>query len=340
MKPCQRILLTGANGFIGTALTKALLKEGVRVRMASRTRPADLEALSVRGAEWIALPDLSGPVDWAPAVEGMDAVVHLAGMAHRFESEVASDWGLYDRVNHLATRSLVSALQDHPSVTRFLFMSTVRVHGDTIDLPVRADSPIAPVTPYDQSKADAEAAVASVLGPTNISWAILRPVVVYGPGNRGNMARLEGLLRRGIPVPVGRLPNRRSFLFLGNLVSAIQAYLVTPNPPTGRAWIVADEEVVSTETLVRAMAAAMNLPARVVRLPDWLLAVTARSGDGCKWIGLPAPWNSEVRRKLLGDFYVDLESIRQDLAWQPPYSLKEGIRRTFGSNGGGTDSTL
>ena len=78
------------------------------------------------------------------------------------------------------------------------------------------------------------------------------------------MARLEGLLRRGLPVPVGRVPNRRSFLFIENLVSAIQTYLATSNPPTGRAWLVADEDVVSTETIVRAMAAAMNLRARVV----------------------------------------------------------------------------
>lgn len=307
-----------------------MLNAGLHVRMASRTRPADLGSLGI-GSEWIPLPDLAGPVDWAPVLEGMDAVVHLAGLAHRFESEVASDWGLYDCVNHLATRSLVSALQGHASVSRFLFMSTVRVHGDTTDLPVRADSPTAPVTPYDQSKADAEAAVTSVLGPTNIRWAILRPVVVYGPGNRGNMARLEGLLRRSLPVPVGRKPNRRSFLFIDNLVSAIQAFLTHPDPPTGRAWIVADNEVVSTETLVRAMAGAMGLPARVVRLHDWLLAATARVGDGCKRIGLPAPWTSEVRGKLLGDFYVDVEPIKQELGWQPPYRLEEGIRRTFGA---------
>ena len=89
-----------------------------------------------------------------------------------------------------------------------------------MDLPLRTDSPLSPVTPYDQSKADAEAAVASVLGPTSINWAILRPVVVVGPGNRGNMARLEGLLRRGLPVPIGRVPNHRSFLFIGRRPAA------------------------------------------------------------------------------------------------------------------------
>ena len=330
MKQCKRILITGASGFIGSALTGALLKAGPQVRMASRTRPEKLEALESQGAEWIPLPDLTGPVDWVAAMDGMDAVAHLAGMAHRFESGVASDWDLFDRVNHVATRSLVSALQDHSSVTRFLFMSTSRVHGDTLDFPLRSDSPLAPVTPYDQSKADAEAAVASSLGPTKIAWAILRPVVVYGPGNRGNMARLEGLLRRGIPVPVGRTPNCRSFLFLDNLVSAVQAYLMHPDPPTGRAWMVADEEVVSTEALVRAMAAAMGVSGRVAHLPEWVLELTAKAGDLGKRMGLPAPWNSEIKGKLLGDFWVDTEPIKQELGWRAPHRMEEGIRRTFG----------
>ncbi len=328
MKPNRRILVTGANGFIGSALTTALLKEGLQVRMTSRTRPVDLEKL---GAEWAPLPNLAAPVDWAPALDGMGSVVHLAGMAHRFESNVASDWGLYDCVNHLATRSLVSALHAHSNVERFLFLSTVRVHGDTPDLPVRSVSPLAPVTPYDTSKADAETEVASILGPTSINWAVMRPVVVYGPGNRGNMARLEGLLRRGIPVPVGRVPNRRSFLFIGNLVSAIQAYLTHPGPLTGRTWVVADDEVVSTETLVRTMAAAMNVQVKVVRLPEWLLASTAGVGDGLKCLGLPAPWNRELQGKLLGNFFVDPTPIKQDLGWLPPFTLEDGVRRTYGT---------
>jgi nucleoside-diphosphate-sugar epimerase len=295
--------------------------------MACRTRPKDLEAL---GGEWVPLPDLEGEVDWLPALEGMDAVVHLAGIAHRFESNVSSDWGLYDRVKHLATRSLVSAIRKHATVQRFLFMSTVRVHGNSVNLPLVPASPLEPGTPYEQSKVDAEIAVREVLGPTPITWAILRPVLVYGPGHRGNMARLESLLRLGLPVPVGRTPNRRSFLYIGNLVSVIQTYLTIPDPPAGGTWMVADDEVVSTEALVRAMAEAMKLPARVVRLPYWWLAWTARIGDRCRRLGLSVPWNSEVNAKLLGDFFVNIELTKQDLGWKPPFSLQAGIRHTFG----------
>ena len=114
---------------------------------------------------------------------------------------------------------------------------------------------------------------------------------VYGPGNRGNMARLESLLQRALPVPVGRIPNHLSFLFIGNLVSAIQTYLTVSHPLSGRAWIVADGESVSTESLVRAMARAMNVTPRVLRLPNRLLVSTALIGDFFRRLGLPAPFH-------------------------------------------------
>jgi len=321
------VLVTGANGFVGTALTQVLLERGLRVRMTGQVRS---EALEGMGAEWFPMPDLTGEVDWTDALAGMDAVVHLAAIAHRTGAVVPEDWVRYDQVNHLATRSLAEAIRQTPILDRFLFVSTVRVHGDPVAFPVREDSPFAPSTPYDQSKMDAERAIRETLPLDAARWAIIRPVLVYGPGNRGNMAKLEGLIRTGIPVPLGKRPNRRSFLFLGNLLGAILAFLVHPMPPSGRTWIVADEEPASTERLLRAMAGAMGRKARVLHLPSIVLDPLTALGDLCRKIKVPVPWNSETRQKLLGDFYVDISAIKAELGWTPPFSLEEGIRRTYG----------
>ena len=318
--------MTGANGFVGKALTQALLEGGIQVRMTGQMRVEPLEAM---GAEWFAMPDLGEDVDWRPALEGTDAVVHLAGIAHRMESVSVELARLYDQVNHRATRSLALATAANARIQRFLFVSSVRVHGDPVRLPVTRDSTLAPVTRYDQSKVDAELAIREVLSPEQVAWAILRPVLVYGPGNRGNMQRLEGLLRHGIPVPVTRVPNRRSFLFIGNLVSAIQEYLSIQIPPSGKTWIVADGEVASTERLIRAMATGMGLPSKVIHLPSAILRGGARIGDFVGNFGMQFPWNSEVQQKLNGDFYVDISPLQEELGWVPPISLESGVALTY-----------
>lgn len=326
MSECQRILVTGANGFIGSALTKALLKQGFQVRMTGQVRPRDLEAL---GGEWYPFPDLTGAVDWGPALDGVHGVAHLAGLAHRISVDLQKEREQYNQINHLATQSLATSLLRHSSVERFLFISSVAVYGEPSCFPITVQTDPCPVNPYGQSKLEAELDIQRILAEGHPAWAILRPVLVYGPGNPGNMARLAKLLQRGIPVPVSALPNRRSFLFLGNLVDAISAYFKTQDPPTMKTWIVADEELVSTEALVRAMAEAMNISARILHVPDWLLRSTTFFGDVCCRIGVPAPWNSEVRGKLLGDFYVGIEPIKQELGWKPPFTMKEGFRLTF-----------
>ena len=320
------VLITGATGFIGRTLTRALLARGFRVRINGQERDPALEAL---GAQWCELPDLSGPVDWRPALAGVDGVVHLAGIAHRFESDAQGLWELYDQVNHQATRQLVEAIRDGGQVGRFLFTSTVRVHGDPKAMPVRADFPLVGATPYDKSKLDAEAAIRRCLAGTATAWAILRPVLVYGPGNRGNMAKLEGLIRRSLPVPVGFRPNRLSFLFVGNLVDAMVTYLAAAEPPSGRTWIVSDGPPASTEELVQGIAQAMARSPRVLRLPGWCLAGMARMGDFISALGVPCPWNTETRIKLLGDFFVDSDPIQADLSWTPPFTMAEGLRQTY-----------
>ncbi|MBK8793343.1 MAG: NAD-dependent epimerase/dehydratase family protein [Holophaga sp.] len=214
-------------------------------------------------------------------------------------------------------------------MNRFIFISSVAVHGPTPLLPLGPDSPIHPTTPYGKSKADGEAAVRRALSDSATRWAILRPVLVYGPGNPGNLARLAGIVRRGIPIPVSRCPNQRSFLFVDNLVDLIKTFLSAVAPPSGRTWPVADRERLSTEHLVRVLAASHGRRGRTLHLPWTLLHATARLGDFFNHLGLSVPWSSEVLSKISGDFFVDVDSLNEGLGWEPPFTLEEGMRRTF-----------
>lgn len=325
----QNILVTGANGFIGSALTRALLGQGFRVRMTGQSRAQHLEEL---GAEWFQMGDLEAKPDWRPVLEGIQGVVHLAGMAHRIHEDQATLSDTYDIVNHLATRSLAQAIAQAPGVEKLLFASSVAVYGDSQPFPLIVDDniPLHPLTPYGLSKLNAERALHEHLAETLCRWAILRPVLIYGPGNPGNMARLGSLIGKGVPVPVTRRPNRRSLLYLGNLLSAVTTYLSSPCPPTGKTWLIADGEDWSTEQLIQEMSHAMGLKARTVRLPSPILRSSAAAGSLMKRLGLPAPWTTDILDKLLSDFYVDATSIQRDLQWHPPFTPAEGLARTFG----------
>jgi nucleoside-diphosphate-sugar epimerase len=319
----RKVLVTGATGFIGQALTASLLQAGLAVRAAGLGATAHLEAL---GAEISPLGAISGATDWSPYLDGIDAVVHLAGVAHRMEEQSATLDNLFDQVNHQATASLARAIGRQGGIERFLFASSVAVHGEPEAWPLTAQSPCRPTTPYGLSKLNAEQAIGEALTGSTVAWGIIRPVLVYGPGNPGNMARLLGLIRRGIPVPVRSTPNQRHFLYLGNLLSAVQAFLRHEAPPAGKAWLIADREAVSTRELVGLLAQALGRPGRTLVLPDPLLKATAWTGDLLRAAGIPSPWTTDALRKLLGDFVVDARPIQEDLGWLPPFTLEEGVR--------------
>jgi len=323
-----KVLVTGGTGFIGSALVPALLARGFQVRIGARERTG-----VIPGAECYPLGNLATAADWTGALEGTEAVVHLAGVAHRFKADADYDDSLYDRVNHRATFDLVKTIRDQGWTGRFAFASTVRVHGDAPALPVRPDSPYAPATPYDQSKMEAESAIREQLGESAAHWAIFRPVLVYGPGQRANMAKLEGMVRRGWPIPLGR-PNRKSFLFVGNLVDAFLTYLASADPPSGKAWLVADCPPASTEALVRAMGRAMGREARVIHPPQALMTLLAQAGDLLGRLGLPMPWTSETQARLQDDLYVDTRVIAEELGWSPRFTLEEGMRLTYCAKNG------
>jgi nucleoside-diphosphate-sugar epimerase len=306
----SRILVTGATGFVGRALVRRLLAEGRKVRAAVRPTSAALPA----EAETAIVDDIGPDTDWRAALAGVDAIVHLAARAHVLRDSSADAHARYRAVNALGALRLAEAAA---GVRRFVFLSSVRVHGDhTTGAPFIESSPLAAEDPYGRSKADAERGLAALAAAGRLEPVILRPPLVYGPGVRGNFARLVALVARGVPLPLGAVRNRRSLVFVGNLVDAIVRTLDHP-AAAGETFMVSDGEDVSTPELVRRIAHTLGKPVRLVPVPVALL----RLG------GTLAGRADDVAR-LLDDLVVDRSKIRALLGWSPVFTLDEGLDQT------------
>jgi nucleoside-diphosphate-sugar epimerase len=217
-------------------------------------------------------------------------------------------------------------------VRRLVFVSSVAaVHcpGEPVVTP-RSDCE--PRDPYGLSKRRAEEAVRRVLGPAaRADWTILRPPLVYGPGSPGNMARLLRLVDTGLPLPFGGVASRRSFLYAGNLVDAIERCM-TAVAASRRSYLVADAEVVSTADLLRRMALLRGRTPRLFRAPAALLWMAAATGETVgRLLRRPVGIDRYSLEKLVGSLEVDASEITRELGWRPPFTLTQGLERTFGA---------
>lgn len=290
----KTVLVTGATGFVGGAVVPALLEAGWAVAASVRSE-ADASRLPA-GARAFAVGELSPVTDWSAALDGAEAVVHLAARAHRLE-DAAAQAGEYRRVNAEATTALAAA-SARAGVKRFVFLSSVKA--------------LDPSDPYGGSKLEAESALAASAGLSSCS---LRAPLVYGPGVKANFLRLLSVVDRGLPLPFGAVDNRRSLMFSGNLASAVARALETPG--ADGAFFVRDGEDLSTAELIRRMGLALGKPARLWRVPPPLLragaALLGRSADA---------------ERLLGDLAVDDAPLRAALSWRPPFTVDEGLAAT------------
>ena len=309
----RRVLVTGANGFVGRIACSDLQAAGWRVRMAVRTP----ERLAPDGAdaESCVIGDLSGATDWRPAVRGVDAIVHLAARVHQLRDTGPDAVEAYRAVNTDATLGLARAAVAE-GVRRLVYVSTIKVNGETNPgRPFRGDDQPDPRDPYAISKLEAERGLAEI-GRKGLEVVVIRPTLVYGPGVRANFQRLMRLAESGLPLPFGAVDNRRSLVSLWNLSSLILRTLDHPRA-AGRAWLVSEDEDVSTADLIRLMAAAMGKPARLVRVPVVVL----------KALGRVVGRSDEVMR-LTESLRVDISDTKGELGWAPPVPLAEGIHRT------------
>ncbi|HVX35038.1 MAG TPA: NAD-dependent epimerase/dehydratase family protein [Hyphomicrobium sp.] len=316
-----RILVTGASGFIGQHLVRKLSESGYRVRAAAR-QPIIFDDPNVEG---IALGDMSRSFAAEYVVRGVDAVIHAAGMAH---SRPGIPDAAYTAINVDATRQLARAARA-ARVKRFILMSSVRAQvGASHDGVVTETTPAAPTDAYGRSKIAAEAITAELLAGSNTRWTVLRPVLVYGQGVKGNMAALMRLAAGPYPLPFGGLKGRRSLLSIGNLLGAIEHVLRT-EAAEDTSFIVADSAPVTIADIVRALRKGRGRPPLLVPVPEAALAVALRmAGKG------------RIADRLSGDLIADASLLRQT-GWQPLEATADALAsaaRSFG-NGAATDST-
>jgi UDP-glucose 4-epimerase len=298
-----RVLVTGASGFIGRAVTVGLAQQGYDVRAGLRQPP---RFPFPPGIEIITHPDLAQSFDWTPLLAGIDQVVHLAGIAHTGPGAAEA---LYDRVNHRATAELAAAAA-RCEIRHFVFVSSIRAQtGPSADHGLTEGDPPAPTDAYGRSKLAAEAAVRAA----GVPFTILRPVLLYGPGAKGNFAMLLRAARSRLPMPVRDFVNRRSLLSIDNFISALAFVLASP-ATLGETYVVAD-------------------PGIPPRLAD--LIATLRKAQGRWPLIVPMPLHYlETPLKLIGreDVWERLGgNLRVDTAklvaagWQPVHDTRGGL---------------
>jgi len=308
----QTVLVTGSSGFVGRQLVPALRDAGWTVRAACRD-PNAISAMD--GVEAVALPDLAEPVDWAPLLNGVSHVVHLAGVAH---VPVTEEDERYERINTESVASLAAAAKG--SVERIVLMSSVRAQvGLSSDQPiVETDTP-EPTDPYGRSKLAAEKA----LKESGVDYTILRPAVVYGPGVKGNIASLASLARTPMPLPFDGLKNRRSLLAIENLIEAVKLVL-TAEAARNETFLVADSEPISVAGLVSAMREGLGRQPALVGMP---LGAVKRI---MKSFGREADWD-----RISGNFMIDSSKLR-GIGWEPKVETRDGIMRMMAAEGATT----
>jgi nucleoside-diphosphate-sugar epimerase len=303
----MKVLVTGANGFVGLRLCQYLIAIGREVVPAVRRR-TDIPNEKI----------LTSDAEWTSALAGCDVVVHLAGRAHVMNDEFDDPIAEYRRVNVQHTLALARRAAC-TGVHRFVYISSVKVNGErtasntafhVVDTPEPADA-------YGTSKYEAEQDLMALARETGMEVTIIRPPLVYGPGVKGNFASLVRGVRKGIPLPLGAVHNKRSLVALENLVDFIAACADPERSPraANEVFLISDGEDVSTTELLRKVANAYDVAPRLMPIPVlWIQTVARLFGKRA------------VADRLLDSLVVDSSKARGLLGWKPVVSMDEQLK--------------
>jgi nucleoside-diphosphate-sugar epimerase len=310
-----KILITGANGFVGLPLSQYLITAGHQVVGAVRSHDS-LTTVNPH-IQLRAIGDIDEITDWRDCLGGVECVVHLANRAHVMDEQSSNPLALYRKVNTEGTLNLARQAAA-AGVKRFIFVSSIKVNrGST--LPGQALTPKdqnIPVDPYGLSKYEAELGLKLIAEQTGLEVVVIRPPLIYGPGVKANFLKMMRWVEKGIPLPLGAIQNQRSMLGLDNLINFIELCLSHPDA-AGQIFLVSDDHDVSTTELLKEIAAAMHRPSRLLSIPQCFIEKL-----------LILLGQRHISERLCGSLQLDISLAKTRLAWKSPHTFKDQLNKT------------
>lgn len=307
----MKVLVTGANGFVGEAACIHLLEQ--KYELVTTTR----SGIAHYGCKSINVGDINGKTEWSAALDGVAVVIHLAARVHVMHDLSVDPLAEFRKVNVDGTLNLARQAAN-VGAKRFIFVSSVKVNGEQTEAgkPFAEDNLPNPQDAYGQSKYEAEQGLLKIAQGTGMEVVIIRPPLIYGPGVKANFASMMRAVKRGVPLPLGAIHNQRSFVYLGNLISFIKCCIDHP-AAANQVFLVSDGHDLSTTELLRSCALALGVKSRLLPLPQWLI-------EGCARI----LGKQDVAQRLCANLQVDITKARGLLDWSPPFSVSEGLKAT------------
>lgn len=306
----MKILVTGSNGFVGKPLCKTLVKLNWIVRVAVRSK-----SKSKQEVELVSIKNINGYTDWSTGLKDIDVVIHLAARVHIMNDSATEPLSEFRRVNVDGTLNLARQAVN-AGVRRFIFVSSIKVNGELTqaDKPFTASDIPSPQDAYGISKCEAEQGLLKLASETGLEVVIIRPPLIYGGGVKANFASMMKAVKNGFPLPLGAVNNKRSFVYVGNLISLILKCIDHP-AAINQIFLVSDGHDLSTTELLKACAQSLGVKPRLLPVPQRFLEVAA------KILG-----KENLAQRLCGNLQVDITKTCQLLDWEPQFSVEDGLK--------------
>ena len=301
------IAITGSSGFIGKHLAKSIISKGHEVRL--------IQKLS--GPNVFQISDIATFDNWAKAFEGVDIVIHCASKVHCFDRPTKKIYREFEKINVLATEKI--AMQSAKSkVKRLIFLSTIKVNGEKtkIGFPLKNNSPTCPEDLYAKSKLKAEKILKSISQEENLEIVIIRSPLVYGPNVNANFLKLMEFIYKGFPLPFLSINNKRSIIYVENLVSFIIICLKNDSAKN-KTFLVSDALPISTPDLIKLISQFLKKNLKLFPCPLFILSI----------VGFITKTSNKLD-KLIESLEIDPKETYEIMNWSPPFTTEKGIRKT------------